>query len=132
MMQHLVMFSGGIGSWAAAKRVAAAHGTADLVLLFTDTLMEDEDLYRFLPEAAANVGGRLVRIADGRTPWGVFFDRRFLGNSRIDPCSEVLKRKLASKWRNEHCQPESTIVYVGIDWTEQHRIEGMAARYAKD
>ena len=54
-MKHVVMFSGGAGSWAAAKRVAERHGTADLTLLFTDTLMEDEDLYRFLHEAAAAV-----------------------------------------------------------------------------
>ena len=38
-MKHVVMFSGGLSSWAAAKRVAAEHGTDDLVLLFSDTLM---------------------------------------------------------------------------------------------
>ena len=37
-LQRVVMFSGGIGSWATAKRVAAQHGTADLTLLFTDTV----------------------------------------------------------------------------------------------
>jgi len=41
------MFSGGITSWAAAKRVAAEHGADNTLLLFTDTKMEDEDLYRF-------------------------------------------------------------------------------------
>jgi hypothetical protein len=30
------MFSGGIGSWATAKRVAEKHGTDDLYLLFSD------------------------------------------------------------------------------------------------
>jgi hypothetical protein len=35
-MKHVVMFSGGVGSWAAAKRVAEQHGTNDLVLLFAD------------------------------------------------------------------------------------------------
>lgn len=30
-MIHLKYFSGGIGSWAAAKRVAERHGTDDLV-----------------------------------------------------------------------------------------------------
>lgn len=57
-MNHVCMFSGGVGSWAAAKRVAEAHGAADLTLLFTDTLMEDGDLYRFLVEGACNVFGR--------------------------------------------------------------------------
>jgi hypothetical protein len=41
--EDIVMFSGGIGSWAAAKRVAERHGTDNLTLLFTDTLIEDGD-----------------------------------------------------------------------------------------
>ncbi len=49
---HVVMFSGGAGSWAAAKRIAARP----LTLLFADTLIEDGDLYRFLDDAAADVG----------------------------------------------------------------------------
>ena len=43
-IKHLVMFSGGVGSWAAAKRVVERHGTEGVVLLFADTLIEDEDL----------------------------------------------------------------------------------------
>lgn len=54
-MRHVIMFSGGGGSWAAAKRVVERHGVADITLLFTDTLFEDEDAYRFLIEGAANV-----------------------------------------------------------------------------
>ncbi len=65
-MKHVVMFSGGIGSWMTAKRVADVHGTDDLTLLFADTKMEDEDLYRFLDESAANVGGTLVKVAESR------------------------------------------------------------------
>jgi hypothetical protein len=127
-MRHVVMFSGGIGSWAAAKRVAERHGTADLTLLFTDTRMEDEDLYRFLDQAAANVGGHFIRLAEGRTPWEVFHDVRFLGNSRVDPCSRVLKRELSVQWLADNCDPATTRVYLGIDWTEQHRIDRLAAR----
>ena len=127
-MKHVVFFSGGVGSWAAAKRVVERHGASNTILLFTDTRMEDEDLYRFLGEAAKNVGAPLIKIADGRTPWDVFWDRRFLGNSRIDPCSEILKRKIADKWLAEYCDPADTVCYVGIDWTEQHRIDRLAPR----
>jgi len=67
-MKHIVSFSGGLGSWMAAKRVADKFGTDDLYLVFTDVLIEDEDLYRFLHEAAENVGGELVVLADGRDP----------------------------------------------------------------
>jgi hypothetical protein len=117
------MFSSGAGSWAAAKRVAEHHGTDDLTLLFADTLIEDEDNYRFLGEAAANVGGQLLRLAEGRDPWQVFFDKRFLGNTRVDPCSRILKRELMRDWLEEHCDPASTVVYLGIDWSEVHRFE---------
>lgn len=58
--QWVVLFSGGLGSWAAAKRTVARHGTEGVTLLFTDTKAEDEDLYRWLPVAAANVGAPLV------------------------------------------------------------------------
>lgn len=116
------MFSGGVGSWAAAKKVAAEVGPHKLTLLFTDTRIEDPDLYRFLEEGAANIGAPLVRIADGRTPWEVFRDERMLGNSRIAPCSKILKQVPARRWMQENA-PDATVV-LGIDWTEQHRLPG--------
>jgi len=119
--RHVVMFSGGVGSWAAAKRVAERHGTDRLTLVFTDTLIEDADLYRFLGEAAADVGGELVMLADGRTPWDVFRQTKFLGNTRVAKCSHLLKQDVANDWLEANCDPASTAVYVGIDWTEEHR-----------
>ena len=120
-MTHVVMLSGGVGSWAASKRVVAVQDTENRVLLFADTKTEHPDTYRFLRESAANVGGTLVEIADGRTIWEVFRDVKFLGNSHVDPCSRILKRDLADRWLADHYSPESVIVYVGIDWTEEHR-----------
>lgn len=116
------MFSGGVGSWACAKRVADRFGTKGLVLLFADTREEDTDLYRFRDEAAANVGGQLVVVADGRTPFEVFHDDRFLGNARLANCSKLLKIKPCRDWLEANCDPQSTTLYVGIDWSEQHRI----------
>jgi 3'-phosphoadenosine 5'-phosphosulfate sulfotransferase (PAPS reductase)/FAD synthetase len=123
MTDHLVMFSGGAGSWATAKRVASTLPEGDrLRLVFADTMTEDEDLYRFLAEAAANVGGELVRLADGRDIWEVFHDKRYLGNTRVDPCSKILKRDLIRKWMEENYPyPSTVVVYLGIDWTEEHR-----------
>ena len=74
------MFSGGLGSWVTAKRVAEQHGTDDLFLVFADVkghnpsphAGEDEDTYRFIREAAANVGGTLVTLNEGRDIWQVF------------------------------------------------------------
>ena len=127
---NVVMFSGGAGSWATAQRVVARHGTDGLVLLFADTLVEDPDLYRFLRESAANVGGQLVTVADGRTPFEVFRDDRFLGNARLANCSKYLKQKPCREWLEANCDPETTTLYVGIDWSETHRIAAIAKGWA--
>jgi len=120
---HVVFFSGGISSWVLAKRVAAKYGTDNLKLLFTDTMIEDEDLYRFLKEASQNVGGELVWIKEGRTPWEVFKDVKFLGNSRLDPCSRVLKREPAKKWiHTNYPDPTSVRLWLGMNWDEEHRL----------
>lgn len=122
--KHVVMFSSGAGSAMAAKRVAEKYGTDNLVLLFADVNGEHGDNYRFLREAAAWVGGELVVLDnDGMTIWQVFAKVRFLGNSRIDPCSRVLKREPMRKWLTDNCDPKNTTVYLGFDWTEQHRWE---------
>jgi hypothetical protein len=136
-MNHVVMFSGGLGSWLTARRVAHSHGQSDLVLLFSDVASdrsphvgEDEDTYRFIREAAADVGGRLVTVSDGRDIWQVFKDDRFLGNSRLANCSKFLKQKPCRDWIEANCDPEDTTLYVGIDWTELHRLPAIEAGWA--
>jgi hypothetical protein len=136
-MKHVVMFSGGIGSWAAAKMVAATFGTDNLYLVFTDVkgntesshIGEDEDTYRFLDDAVKNIGGHYIYINEGKDIWEVFKDKKFLGNSRLAHCSFELKQKPARKWLNENCDPNDTIVYVGIDWTETHRLPAIVKNY---
>jgi hypothetical protein len=128
--RHVVMFSGGIGSWATAKRVAADVGAENVTLLFADTLVEDADTYRFLRAAARDVGGELVVLTEGRTPFEVFRDRRFLGNARLANCSEELKQKPCREWLDANRDPASTTVYVGIDWSETHRLPAIEAGWA--
>jgi 3'-phosphoadenosine 5'-phosphosulfate sulfotransferase (PAPS reductase)/FAD synthetase len=55
-MKHIIFYSGGIGSYFAAKRVLEKHRPEDVILLFTDTLIEDKDLYRFLDETSKKLG----------------------------------------------------------------------------
>ena len=129
-LKAVVMFSSGISSWAAAKRYAENNGTDGLVLLFADTGIEDEDNYRFLYEAADNVGAPLEVIADGRTPWEVMRDRKIIGNSRIDPCSDILKRKILHKWQSDHCD-SSTDIVMGICFDEEHRFARIKERTKK-
>jgi len=128
MKTQIVLFSGGIASWAAAKRVVAKHGAKNTKLLFTDTQTEDEDLYRFLKDAEKNIGAELITIADGRDVWQVFKDVGYMGNSRRDPCSRILKRELADKWIKERYTPEECRLYIGITWDEMHRYDRLKVR----
>lgn len=128
--QHVVMFSGGIGSWVTAKRVVAQHGKKHLTLLFADTRVEDADTYRFLRDAAKNAGGKLVTVEDGRTPFEVFKDDRFLGNHRLANCSKYLKQIPCRRWVEANCDPEHTTIYVGIDWSEIHRLPAIRKGWA--
>lgn len=160
-MDHVIFYSGGIGSWKAAKLVADQEGTENLYCLFTDTLIEDNDLYRFLLETIAEIYGqeppaqliaaaknltlvyedmeqrkqelealrqeairyfpRLIWLSDGVDPWDIFEKHRFLGSSRMAKCSHVLKQEMASKYIEAHFSPDNTRLYLGIDWTEEHR-----------
>src|SRR5437773_8401807 len=122
MTLHVVQYSGGIGSWAATQRVIAAHGTANLVLLVADTRVEDPDLWRFVHDSTVHIGVKPTVVSDGRTPFEVFRDQRFLGNSRLAPCSAILKQRPSRAWLNEHADLADTVLYVGIDWSETRRI----------
>ncbi len=119
--QYVVQFSGGIGSYCAAKRTIAEFGTENTTLLFADTGIEDADLYRFLNEASLFLQIPVTRISEGKTPWQVFHEKRFLGNSRVDPCSRVLKREPLRKYISSHYTPEDTVICLGIDWSEINR-----------
>lgn len=123
LMEHIVFYSGGAASWTLAKRVKAKYPNDNIKLLFTDTKMEDVDLYRFLIEGTSVLDLELIQIADGRTPWEVFKDEKYLGNSRVDPCSRILKRELALNWVKKNCPDHnSTKLWIGMNWDEEHRL----------
>ena len=131
------MFSGGICSWAAAQRVVAEYGAENVICLFCDVkgnnpnphIGEDEDTYRFIDDAIAQLGCEYVKLADGRDIWQIFRERRFLGNYRVAPCSENLKQKPARKWLKENTTPDTHTIVIGIDWSEIHRVAGIQKAY---
>lgn len=55
-----------MGSYSAARRWVDAHGPDDLHLLFTDTLCEDQDAYRFLIAGAFDLYG--MEMPEGFLP----------------------------------------------------------------
>ncbi|MYT68374.1 MULTISPECIES: hypothetical protein [unclassified Streptomyces] len=119
--RHVVQFSGGVGSFLTALHVARTHGTDRMTLLIADTGIEDEDLWRFSDDTAALLNVPLTIVRDGRTPWEVFHDRRFLGNDRLAPCTTVLKQLPCRAWMERHAPADRAIVYVGIEPTARDR-----------
>jgi hypothetical protein len=119
-VKHVVSYSGGLASWACAKRVIEEHGKKDVVLLFADVNWEEPDTYRFLHETSNAFGIPITRISEGRTPVQLFMDQQYIGNSRVDLCSRVLKRVPLDKWCKEN---GPCIRYIGYDWTETNRFE---------
>lgn len=140
MTGYVAMVSGGIASWAAARRIKDQMTDGDsLTLLFADVapevprsphVGEDADAYRFLRDAAGDLDAELVTVRDGRDIWQVFRDDRFLGNTRLANCSKLLKQVPCRAWLVEHRDPADTTVVVGIDWTETHRIPAIVAGWA--
>lgn len=123
----IVQFSGGVASYIAAKRAVEKYGKDSVLCLFADVLMEDEDLYRFLFDCLEDLACQFEVLCDGRTPWQVFEQVKFLGNSQVDPCSKILKRDLLASWIMANTSNDDIIVY-GLDWTEDSRLTKVEKR----
>jgi hypothetical protein len=173
----IATISGGEGSWRAAKLWRWHNPGASMRLVFTDTLYEDADTYRFLIESAADVLGRqlnwkvpaaddfpdyrvpaetpieeyagnpdwraflaqlreetalalpeLAWLVEGRDPWEIFRDERYLGNTRADPCSKIDKRQMLDQWRDAECDRARDVILFGIGEHEKHRFESVDAK----
>jgi len=112
-------------------RVAAKFGTENLYLVFADTGIEDEDNYRFLEESAKVVGGQLIWLKDGRTPWDVFFENRWLSNRQgKNGCSHSLKVKPCEEWIKGKFSPDNATLYFGIGFEEIHRLDAIAKNWS--
>lgn len=161
--KQIIFFSGGLSSWMTSQRVIEEYGTKNLILVFTDTLIEDEDLYRFLLETSQEIfnidqselieevkkippithktmddrkeflrelakktndlNKNFIWLSDGRDPWDVFRDERWIGNSQIAHCSHKLKQEMSERWIKDNYKPDECVLYLGIDWMEEHRVK---------
>lgn len=62
-VKHITFLSGGLASWKVFKDLVAKHGIDSCVALFTDTLIEDVDLYRFIVDVCAPYSNKdLTRV----------------------------------------------------------------------
>jgi len=127
----IVMYGGGLTSYEAARRAIERFGQESTEIWFADTRIEDEDLYRFNRDVEIILDHEIKVFDQGLDIWGIFKRERFLGNSRIDPCSKFLKRlplrkeleKKYPKWKCVECESpwakgDTTITVLELDDSE--------------
>lgn len=124
-MKHIVSFSGGMGSFAEAKSCVDKYGKENVLLLFADVHMEDSDLYRFVQETKEFLDCELVVLDMGKSPWELFKERRFIGNSRIDICSSELKRNPLIKWIDDLYGVNIEVPLKRLDGTDLTNVQGI-------
>lgn len=96
---------------------------------FFDTQIEDQGLYQFLSDCELALGVSIERHADGRHPWQVFRDERFIGNARAPLCNRVLKRELLERLLKTHFPANNVVLYFGLEWIEGSRIAKVGTRW---
>jgi 3'-phosphoadenosine 5'-phosphosulfate sulfotransferase (PAPS reductase)/FAD synthetase len=126
---HIVLFSGGLASYEVGRRVINKFGKGNVKLWFFDTLIEDNSLYEFLDQCEKLFDIKIDRLQDGRNPWQVFRDERFIGNSRITLCSRVLKRELLVRLLRINYPDKNVILYLGYEAFETKRIDKARERW---
>lgn len=138
MQNHIIFFSGGKSSFSVADFVKTNFPNDNIVLYFTDTLWEDEDLYRFIYEASDKLELPMLIHSRGITPAQLMVQQKFMANNRVGTCSKELKMKVSAqflkkgivpeieKWHNKHFLRKDDFIseatlYFGIGFEEMHR-----------
>lgn len=129
-MYYIVNVSGGLTSFEALRRCLEQKGKENTHAIFADTLIEDEDLYRFLDDQERYFDIKIEHIVEGRTPWQVMKDERCITMQSMAPCSKILKRKSIDKILSAKYEPGTYTRVFGMDWTERHRIKRLTEALA--
>lgn len=140
MRNRIVFFSGGLSSFAVAHHVKIKFPDDNIVLYFTDTKWEDEDLYRFIDEVSDKLQLPLLKHSEGIDPVRLMIERRALFSNRFGECSKVLKMRVAKRFIKRNKKPlfetwynkqylkndnirENPVLYFGIAFGELHRLQ---------
>lgn len=141
-MNRVLFFSGGLSSFAVAHHLKTNYPDDNIVLYFTDTLWEDEDLYRFIDEVSHKLELPMLIHSMLTDPVELMIKQKILFNNRFGQCSLQLKMKVASDYfkkgkmpRHEHWVnkqylknesfKEDAILYFGISFDEFHRTKAI-------
>lgn len=138
MKNHIIFFSGGKASLAAADYVKMMYPDDNILLYFNDTLWENKDLYRFIDESSDKLQLPMLIHSAGINPIQLMFEKKLVYNSMLGDCSKILKMRVASDylkkgikpaieiWRNRNYLKSEDFItnatlYFGIGFEEMHR-----------
>ena len=128
-MKYISSLSGGVASAVAHHRAIERYGKENVIAWFSDTLYEDDDLYRFLEDLEKYWDQKIIRHTEGLNPLEVSEKQHMIFNQKIAACSKVLKMKPFADFVKEYSKPVT--VLLGMDWSEQHRMEAPKKNYEK-
>lgn len=122
MVYHIVSVGGGIASSAMLPLIVAAkYGKENLRLVMAKLPNEHPDTWRMIDEISSLIGVPVDYIGNGEAPYDHFIRVKFLGNSRVDPCSKNLKRDVVKKYVTSNFKKGEAVIHVGIGLYEIDR-----------
>ena len=128
-MKHIVSFSSGLSSAVACERVLKRYGRDHVDIVFMDTLIEDDDNYRFMADCEKRWEQEVIVLREGRTPYQVARDAQIIPNDHIAPCTFKLKIEPFKAWLSE--KPAPLTVHIGYDYMEIHRCAATEKAYGE-
>ena len=126
-MNHIISFSSGLSSAITCDRVINRYGINNVNIIFMDTMIEDNDNYRFMNDCQKRWNKEIIILSEGHNPYEIFTNEHIIPNSRVAPCTQKLKISVFKKWLK--AQDKNSTIYIGYDYSEMHRIEATKSNY---
>lgn len=124
---NVISFSSGLSSAIAADRVLVRYGRSATKIVFMNTLIEDDDNYRFLDECRRRWQMPITVLTEGRTPYEIGTDQHIIPNQKVAPCTFRLKIELFRDLLEK--LDRNLTVHIGYDYSEVHRCEATRTAY---
>lgn len=126
-MKHIASFSTGLSSAVMVERLLARYGKDAVTVVCMDTLIEDDDNYRFSQDMMLRWGVDFVWLREGRDPYQVGEDQHVIPNQKLAPCTRKLKIEPFTKYLAALDGPLT--VHIGFDYSEVHRCAATDKNY---
>lgn len=124
---HVVSFSTGLSSGVTWKRVVDRYGKKAVAVVAMDTLIEDDDNYRYARDMERYMDMSILWIRAGLDPYAVSRAEHVIPNQKLAPCTHRLKIEPFQKYLAVWDEPLT--VHIGFDFSEAHRCAATTKNY---